>query len=99
MRGWTKAEEKLLGRASDKIIARRLKRSLTSIYIRRRLLGIPFCNPNYRRWTKREDRLLGIKKAGNRYDFQSNSVPFLPDYWHDPRCQRSNNGTTQKTRR
>lgn len=40
-RFWTRREDALLGTASDAAIARKIRRSLWAVYLRRRKLGIP----------------------------------------------------------
>jgi len=56
---WTAEEDRLLGTASDAIIAGQLGRSESSVQSRRLKLGIPWVNPARRNWTGDELQLLG----------------------------------------
>ena len=56
LRTWTKAQERLVGRQPDAVVARRLGRTRKSVEARRLHLGLRQ-RPN-RRWTKAEERLL-----------------------------------------
>ena len=58
-REWTKAEDKLLGTMPDFQVARRLRRSLSSVQRRCYKLRISKPRPTYRRWTRAEEKLLG----------------------------------------
>jgi hypothetical protein len=59
---WTAKEEKLLGTASDEVVAAKLKRTPGAVRARRNLLGIPTHLRRYIKvWTPEEDRHLGTK--------------------------------------
>lgn len=49
----------MLGTAPDKEIARKLNRDTSTVKARRRRLGIPANNPDYRSWQPAEDEQLG----------------------------------------
>jgi hypothetical protein len=56
LRPWQPAEDKLLGTASDRELARRLGRSLSSVRQRMTQLGV---QSPLRHWTAADDALLG----------------------------------------
>ena len=58
---WTEEEDALLGKFTDKEVARKLGYSLSRVRRRRWLLGLPNNNPNNRHWTKEEIALLGTR--------------------------------------
>jgi hypothetical protein len=58
---WTPEEDGLLGKFTDEEVARKLGYPLMRVRRRRRLLGLPSCNPNHRHWTKEEMALLGTR--------------------------------------
>jgi hypothetical protein len=58
-REWKLSEDVLLGKMSDAELARKLKRTVSSIENRRQRLGIRAANPGWRRFTPEEDALLG----------------------------------------
>jgi hypothetical protein len=50
-----------LGCVLDEEVARRTGRSLSAVMNRRYALGIPTANPEFRRWTSAEEKVLGTK--------------------------------------
>jgi len=58
---WTSEEDGLLGKLTDEDVARKLGYPVPRVRRRRRLLGLPSCNPNHRHWTKEETALLGAR--------------------------------------
>lgn len=61
LRLWTAKEDKLLGTARDRVIAKRIHRSEAAVRARRTNLGFPAWHASYSKpWTPQEDALLGI---------------------------------------
>jgi hypothetical protein len=56
---WTVEEDSLLGKFTDKAVARKLGYPVVRVRRRRRLLGLASSNPDHRHWTKEEIALLG----------------------------------------
>jgi DNA-binding CsgD family transcriptional regulator len=59
---WTRQEERLLGKLSDAEVAKRLGRSVLSVGMHRRLLGLRKFSRKSRTWTEAEDKLLGTMR-------------------------------------
>ena len=59
-RDWTTREIRLLGRFNDREVGRRLRRSAASVSYTRNRLGIaPFIRHAQKKWTRRQEKLLG----------------------------------------
>jgi hypothetical protein len=56
---WSAREIRLLGTRPDLELARRLQRSVHSVWRKRRSLGVPYRAPHFRRWTPADLKLLG----------------------------------------
>jgi hypothetical protein len=59
LKKWTKAQERWLGTASDRVVAQRLGRTERGVEDRRRRLGIAMKDSKHRLYTPADDRLLG----------------------------------------
>lgn len=56
---WTQREVELLGTATDREVARRIKRSYRAVLKKRHLLRVPAFYQQQHRWTRRELAWLG----------------------------------------
>src|SRR5439155_16938451 len=56
---WTPEEERLLGKYTDREVARLLVRDVRAVAKRRRVLGRPACHGSYKLWADYEIELLG----------------------------------------
>jgi hypothetical protein len=66
-RNWKRDEEKLLGTMPDEEVAKRTRRSVSSVAGHRFYLGIQMRNPRVQLWQKSEERIPGhCLRQGNR---------------------------------
>src|SRR5687768_2330222 len=56
-RRWTEKEERLLGTASDQVVARKIKRTVAAVRQRRMIRGIRLRPP----WRPEDDKIVGTR--------------------------------------
>ena len=77
---WQRWEEKLLGKEPDFEVARKTGRTLNSVRIHRRLLGIA-CLPNPRFWTEEDMSLNHFLDHRELATLRRWTKPFIPKAW------------------